>query len=99
MGDANTVFDLQNYVVGPGPQGLVLAADGSLDLNRSFERIDYFPLLASQSVRNNVQPEVGSHPVDFLAMRIPNRKPGACRPRTPPTKTPSGYIATRTARR
>jgi hypothetical protein len=70
MGDGNTVYDLQNYVVGPGAEGLVLAADGSLDFARSFERLDYFALLAGLSVRNNVQSAVGSHPVDFLAMRI-----------------------------
>ncbi len=46
-------------------------ADGSLDFARSFERVDYPPLLASLSVRNNVQAAVGSHPIDFLAMRIP----------------------------
>jgi hypothetical protein len=58
MGDANTVHDLQNYVVGPAPGG------GFLTLN-------YFPLLAGLSVRNNVQPRVGAHPVDFIAMRLP----------------------------
>ena len=71
LGDANSVNHLQNYVVSPGPNGLVLAADGSLDFERSFERLDYFPLLAGLSVRNNVQDSVGSHPVDFIALRIP----------------------------
>jgi Type I phosphodiesterase / nucleotide pyrophosphatase len=71
MGEANSVHDLQNYVIGPAAGGLVLAPDGSLDFARSFERINYPPLLASLSVRNNVQTAVGSHPVDFLAMRIP----------------------------
>jgi Type I phosphodiesterase / nucleotide pyrophosphatase len=71
MGDWNSVYDLENYVAGPTPGGLVLAADGSLDFARSFEHIDYPPLLASLSVRNNVQAAVGSHPVDFLAMTIP----------------------------
>ncbi|HEX6894986.1 MAG TPA: alkaline phosphatase family protein [Bryobacteraceae bacterium] len=70
MMDRNRVYDLENYVVGPGTSGLVLAEDGSLDFTRSFEHIDYFPVLASVSVRNNVQQQVGSHPVDFLAMRI-----------------------------
>jgi len=72
MGDANSIHDLQNYVVGPRPGGLVLAPDESLDLERSFERINYLTLLASLSVRNNVQTEVGSHPMDFVALRIPN---------------------------
>jgi hypothetical protein len=71
MGDPNSAYNLQNYVVGPAANGLVLSPDGSLDFARSFERIDYPPLLASLSVRNNVQTAVGSHPVDFLAMTIP----------------------------
>ena len=70
MGDPNSVQELEDYVAGPAAGGLVLASDGSLDFTRSFERIDYPPLLASLAVRNNVQPEVGSHPVDFLAMRV-----------------------------
>ncbi len=59
MGDANSIYDLQNYVVGPAPGG-------------GFQTIDYFPLLATLAVKNNVQAGVGSHPVDFIAMRIPN---------------------------
>jgi hypothetical protein len=74
MGDGNSIHDLQNYVAGPGPGGLILAPDGSLDRGRSFERIDYFPLLAGLSVRNNVQPAVGPHPVDFIALRVPADK-------------------------
>jgi hypothetical protein len=61
MGDANSVFDLQNYIVGPAPSD-------SLD----FERINYPKLLSGLSVRNNVQPGVSSRPVDFIAMRIPD---------------------------
>jgi Type I phosphodiesterase / nucleotide pyrophosphatase len=68
MGDPNSADDLQNYVVGPSASGLVLAPDGSLDFARSFERVNYLPLLTSLSVRNNVQSDVGSHPVDFLAI-------------------------------
>jgi type I phosphodiesterase/nucleotide pyrophosphatase len=71
MGDVNDVYDLQNYVIGPGPSGLVLASDGALDWQRSFERIDYFRLLAGLSVRNNVQSALGSHPVDFVALPTP----------------------------
>jgi hypothetical protein len=71
MGDSNSVYDLENYIVGPAAGGLVLAPDGSLDIARSFERVNYPPLLASLSVRNNVQAAVGSHPIDFLAMRVP----------------------------
>jgi hypothetical protein len=71
MGDPNSVSDLVGYVAGPAAGGLVLAPDGSLDFARSFQRVNYPPLLASLSVRNNVQAAVGSHPVDFLAMTIP----------------------------
>jgi hypothetical protein len=59
MGDANTVDDLQNYIIGPAPDG-------------GFERINYFSLLTGLAVRNNVQPGVGSHPVDFIAARLPD---------------------------
>ena len=71
MGDHNTLQELQNYVVGPADGGLVLAPDGSLDMERSFRRVDYFSLLGSLSVRNNVQPLVESRPVDFVAVRVP----------------------------
>jgi hypothetical protein len=71
MGDANSIHDLRNYTVGPGPSGLVLAPDGSLDIERSFRKVDYLPRLAALAVKNNVQAEVGSHPVDFIAVRIP----------------------------
>jgi hypothetical protein len=71
MGDHNTIYQLQNYVAGPAPQGLVLAADGSLDEERSFERVDYFELLLTQRVRNNVQEKIGNRPIDFTVARIP----------------------------
>jgi hypothetical protein len=71
MGDRNTLFELQRYVVGPGPSGLVLAADGSLDVVKSFERVDYVKLLNETRVRNNVQPEVSNAPIDFTVIRLP----------------------------
>ena len=55
MCQRNSVYDLQNYVVGPGRDGLVLKTDGSLDLERSFVRINYLTLIRSQVARNNVQ--------------------------------------------
>jgi len=61
MGDANSVYNLQNYIVGPSPSG-----------PPDFERINYPRVLTSLSVRNNVQPGVASRPVDFIAMRIPD---------------------------
>lgn len=74
MGDHNGVHALQNYVVGPSTGGLVLAPDGSLDMQKSFLRVDYFSLLKGASVRNNVQPGLDSHPVDFVAVRLPAEK-------------------------
>jgi len=71
MGDFNTVFDVENYAVGPGAGGLALANDGSLDFARSFEHVNYMSLLTRLAVRNNVQANVASRPVDFIAMRIP----------------------------
>lgn len=71
MGDHNTLYELQHYVVGPADGGLVLAPDGSLDMEQSFRRVDYFSLLGGLSVRNNVQPLVESRPVDFVAVRVP----------------------------
>lgn len=70
MGDANSLYELQNYVVGLGRDGLVLKTDGSLDLDRSFARLDYFSLLNRQKMRNNVQKELSNRPVDFVAARI-----------------------------
>jgi hypothetical protein len=71
MGERNSLKELRNYVVGPAPGGLALATDGSLDMSRSFERVDYFALLSRLSVRNNVQTGVVNRPVDFVAVRIP----------------------------
>ncbi|MDQ5839205.1 MAG: alkaline phosphatase family protein, partial [Acidobacteriota bacterium] len=71
MGEHNNVHSLQSYVVGPAASGLVLAPDGSLDMEQSFTRVDYFSLLGGASVRNNVQPGVENKPVDFVAVRVP----------------------------
>ncbi len=71
MGDRNTIGQLQNYVVGPAAEGVQLRADGELDMERSFRRINYFALLCSARVRNNVQAGVGAKPVDWVAVRVP----------------------------
>lgn len=71
MGEPNSVYQLQNYVVGLAPAGLALAPDGSLDFERSFRRLDYFALLDDVTVRNNVQAGVTNQPVDFVAVRLP----------------------------
>jgi hypothetical protein len=71
MGEHNSIQQLQKYLAGIGPGGLVLKSDGSLDMDKSFVYIDYFALLHSLTVRNNVQAGVSNHPVDLLAMRVP----------------------------
>ena len=71
MGEHNTIHQLQNYVAGISPGGLVLQADGSLDMERSFIHVDYFSLFHNLTVRNNVQAGVLNRPIDLLAMRVP----------------------------
>lgn len=77
MGERNTVYQLQNYVVGEAPGGLQLRSDGSLDLEKSFVRVNYFALLENATVKNNVQPEVSNRPIDMIAHRIPSTQVGA----------------------
>ena len=71
MGEHNTTFQLQNYVAGIAPGGLVLKSDGTLDMEKSFVHVDYFSLLHRASVRNNVQAGISSYPIDLIATRIP----------------------------
>ena len=71
MGDRNSIYQLQNYVVGIAPGGLVLNNDGSLNIERSFVRIDYFALLQGVAVRNNVQRGISNRPIDMIATRLP----------------------------
>jgi hypothetical protein len=73
MGDRNSIHRLQNYVVGISPNGLQTKADGALDIERSFLRLDYFSLLHGITVRNNVQPQIGNRPVDFIATCFPSQ--------------------------
>lgn len=70
MGDRNTIYKLQNYVYALAPNGLALNADGTLDLQLSFLRLDYFALLHGVSVRNNVQRGIANRPVDMIATRL-----------------------------
>ena len=72
MGERNSIYELQNYVIGIAPGGLVLSTDGSLDMQRSFSRVDYFTLLHNVAVKNNVQPRVANKPIDIIATRIPS---------------------------
>lgn len=71
MGDANTIYDLQNYIVGLSPAGLQLSPDGLLDMEESFRKVDYFALLGNETVRNNVQRGISNRPVDFVSVRVP----------------------------
>jgi hypothetical protein len=73
LGPLNSLWDLRHYVTGRAPGGLVVAEDGSLDWDRSFRTVDYFSALRSISVRNNVQPGLAPKPIDFIAVRIPDR--------------------------
>jgi Type I phosphodiesterase / nucleotide pyrophosphatase len=71
MGSHNSIHALQNYVMGIAPGGMVLSAEGSLDMQKSFQRVNYFALLHDVAMRNNVQQGVDSHPIDFVAVRLP----------------------------
>ena len=71
MGQRNSIYHLQNYIVGLGPNGLVLNGDGTLNRDQTFVRINYFDLFKRQTVRNNVQPGISNQPIDFIATRIP----------------------------
>ncbi len=71
MGEPNSLFQLQNYIVGLSRFGLTLNSEKDLDLDKSFVRVDYLELLHSQRVRNNVQSDVSNRPVDMVAVRLP----------------------------
>lgn len=70
MGRRNSIYNLQNYVIGLSREGLIMKSDGLLDVERTFVRINYFDFLKRQTVRNNVQTGISNQPIDFLAMRI-----------------------------
>lgn len=71
MGERNSIFDLQNYVVGLAGEDFVIDKSGELDFEKSFERRNYFDLLKSQKVKNSVQKGLGTSPIDFVAADIP----------------------------
>ncbi len=72
LGDNNTLHQLEHYIVGPSPGGLVLGPGGRLDEERSFQYVDNFAMLTAQRVRNNPQPALSSRPIDFVAARLPD---------------------------
>lgn len=71
MGERNTIYQLQNYIVGLSPEGFALNNDGSLNFERSFVQIDYFSMLQQIAVRNNVQRGITNRPIDLIATRLP----------------------------
>lgn len=71
MGRSNSIYQLQNYVAGLKPNGVVLAPNGEVDTEKSYVTVNYLELLKSQRVRSNQQPQVSSEPIDFIALRIP----------------------------
>jgi hypothetical protein len=71
MGRPNSIHQLQNYVVGLRPGGLVLAPNGEIDREKSFVTVNYLELLKRQRVRSNQQRKVSSEPIDFIALRVP----------------------------
>lgn len=73
MGERNSLYKLQNYVAGLSSNGLTLNADGSLDFEKSFRRVNYFDYLYNQKVLNNVQKDVSNRPIDFVSTVIPLR--------------------------
>jgi hypothetical protein len=80
LGESNSIYDLQNYVAGLGPDGLIAGKDGALDVERSFRRLNYFSLLRNVQSRNNVQASISSRPVDFIAVRVPSGRITAALP-------------------
>ncbi|HMF77360.1 MAG TPA: alkaline phosphatase family protein [Bryobacteraceae bacterium] len=72
LGDNNSVADIQHYVVGPSPAGLILDPNGNLDLERSFRFVDYPALFLRQRAHNLPQKELPPQPIDFAAMRLPD---------------------------
>ncbi|HRH46182.1 MAG TPA: alkaline phosphatase family protein [Pyrinomonadaceae bacterium] len=71
MGSRNSIYKLQNYVVGLSANGLVKNENGELDFEKSFRRVNYPELLQSQKVINNVQKELSNRPIDFVSTTIP----------------------------
>jgi len=70
MGGPNSLYQLQNYVTGLSGTGPRLTPESSLDLERTFKRVNYFTLLSNVRVRNLVQRDLGVAPIDFVAMRV-----------------------------
>jgi hypothetical protein len=72
LGDNNSICNLQHYVVGLSPGGLVLDASGNLDPERSFRHVNNFEVVSTQRVLNNPQPALSPKPIDFIASALPD---------------------------
>ncbi len=74
LGNNNTQRQLRHYVAGPAIGGLQLAADGTLDEERSFRYVDYPKLFCEQRALNRPQPELSGNPMDFVAMPLTDQR-------------------------
>ncbi|MGH9947125.1 MAG: alkaline phosphatase family protein [Pyrinomonadaceae bacterium] len=89
MGRSNSIHEMQHYVVGMTPGGILVGPDGEIDYERSFVTVNYFKLLHSQTIRSNLQKGVSNKPIDFIAIRVPldaivNELPEELRPNDNP---------------
>jgi len=73
LGDNNSAAEVEHYVVGPAVGGLAVDDAGHLDQEKSFRFVNYPALLVSQRVRNMPQKALDARPIDFVAMRLPDR--------------------------
>jgi hypothetical protein len=71
LGTHNAPYQLRHYPVGIKSGGLKLNLAGELDFDQTFEEVDYFELFVNLTVRNNPQAGIDTHPVDWVACRIP----------------------------
>lgn len=74
LGDNNSAAEIEHYVVGPAAGGLVVDVGGRLDEERSFRFVNYPALLVGQRARNVPQKSLDPRPIDFVAMRLPDRE-------------------------
>jgi hypothetical protein len=71
MGDRNSILQLQNYVVGLAPNGLVLNSDGSLELERVFCALTISPYFTASRCATTSSADVSNRPIDLIATRLP----------------------------
>jgi hypothetical protein len=72
LGPGNSVSQIQHYVAGPSPEGIVLQANGHFDAEKSFRYVNYPQALVQQRVRNMPQSQLSPRPIDFIAMALPD---------------------------